>query len=213
MTYLVGMVGLNELVRISTGKHLHESSTALKLGLKIVAHMKKQIDKLSRKTGMRLILEQSPAETTAYRFARLDLRYFSPGAGRFIRGDVVRGGLYYTNSTNLDISVKMKPFERVRQEGLFHSLIEGAALTNLRLEEERPSKGRCRSSSGRSILKRKAPESRFPPISRPASTVGKPYGVCMSPAPYSEKKQSTDWPGSRGITVRYPVGTKVSWPI
>jgi len=140
MTYLVGMVGLNELVRISTGKNLHESSTALKLGLKIVAHMKKQIDKLSRKTGMRLILEQSPAETTAYRFARLDLRYFSPGAGRFIRGDVVRGGLYYTNSTNLDISVKMKPFERVRQEGLFHSSIEGAALTNLRLEEKRPSK-------------------------------------------------------------------------
>ena len=79
MTYLVGMVGLNELVRIHTGKHLHESAAAMKLGLKIITHIKKQIDKLSRKYGMRLILEQSPAETTAYRFARLDLRYYSPG--------------------------------------------------------------------------------------------------------------------------------------
>ncbi|OPY08102.1 MAG: Anaerobic ribonucleoside-triphosphate reductase [Syntrophus sp. PtaB.Bin001] len=138
--YMVGMIGLNELVRITSGKHLHESETALKLGLKIIAHMKKQVDKLSRKYGMRIILEQSPAETTAYRFARLDLRYFSPDAGRFIRGDVVRGGLYYTNSTHLDVSAKIDPFDRVRQEGLFHPYIEGSALTNLRLEEERPSK-------------------------------------------------------------------------
>ncbi|SEM58064.1 ribonucleoside-triphosphate reductase class III catalytic subunit [Syntrophus gentianae] len=138
--YLVGMVGLNELVRISSGKHLHESSTALKLGLKIVGHMKKEIDRFSRKYGLRLILEQSPAETTAYRFARLDLRYFSPEAGRHIRGDVVRGGLYYNNSTHLDVSAKMRPLERVRQEGLFHSFLEGSALTNLRLAEERPAK-------------------------------------------------------------------------
>jgi len=140
MAYLVGMVGLNELVRIASGKHLHESAAALKLGLKIIVHMKKQIDKLSRKYGMRLILEQSPAETTAYRFARLDLRYFSPDAGRFLRGDVVRGGLYYTNSTHLDASAKLRPLERVRQEGLFHASIEGSALTILRLEEEKPSK-------------------------------------------------------------------------
>jgi len=140
MAYLVGMVGLNELVRISCGKHLHESAAALKLGLKIVGHMKKEIDRLSRKHSLRLILEQSPAETTAYRFARLDLRYFSPLAGRHIRGDVVRGGLYYTNSTHLDVSAKVRPLERVRQEGLFHSFLEGSALTNLRLEEGRPSK-------------------------------------------------------------------------
>ncbi len=140
VVYLVGVVGLNELVRIVSGKHLHESGAALKLGLKVLTHLKKQLDKLSRKTGMRLILEQSPAETTAYRFARLDLRYFSPAAGRFLRGDVVRGGLYYTNSTQLDVSAKMAPFERVRQEGLFHPLIEGTALTNLRLEEAKPEK-------------------------------------------------------------------------
>jgi len=142
MAYLVGLVGLNELVRISSGKHLHESGAALKLGLKIVGHLKKQLDKFSRKYGLRLILEQSPAETTAYRFARLDLRYFSPEAGRHLRGDVVRGGLYYTNSTHLDVSAKMSPLERVRQEGLFHPFLKGSALTNLRLEEERPSRER-----------------------------------------------------------------------
>ena len=53
---------------------------------------------------MKFILEQSPAETTAYRFARLDLKYFSPAAGRYVKGDIAEGAIYYTNSTHLNVS-------------------------------------------------------------------------------------------------------------
>jgi anaerobic ribonucleoside-triphosphate reductase len=131
--YLTGLVGLNELVKIQKGSKLNESETARKFGLKILTHMKKISDKLSKKYGIRMILEQSPAETTAYRFARLDLKHFSPMAGHFVRGDIVKGEIYYTNSTRCDISESMNPMERIKIEGSFHSLIEGDAVTYLRL--------------------------------------------------------------------------------
>ena len=140
-TCLVGMVGLNELVQAHRGTQLHESEKALKFGLKILTHIQKVAAKLSRQHGMRFILEQTPAESTAYRFARLDLKYHSPRSGRLVRGDIARGELYYTNSTQLNIAAKTDPFARVRSEGLFHPLIEGNALTSVWLGESRPSAG------------------------------------------------------------------------
>jgi len=138
-TYLLGMVGLNEMVKIHTGREMHESKDALKFGLKVIAHMKLLADKMSKRHGMRFVLEQTPAESTAYRFARLDLRYHSPLAGHVVKGDISRGEIYYTNSTHMNISAPLNPIERVRMEGLFHPLIEAGALTHIWLGEARPS--------------------------------------------------------------------------
>lgn len=137
-TYLIGMVGLNEMVKIHTGREMHESKEALKFGLKVIAHMKLLADKMSKRHGMRFVLEQTPAESTAYRFARLDLRYHSPLAGHVVKGDISRGEIYYTNSTHMNLSAPLNPIERVRMEGLFHPLIEAGALTHIWLGEARP---------------------------------------------------------------------------
>ncbi len=137
-THLLGMVGLNEMVKIHTGREMHESKEALKFGLKVIAHMKLLADKMSKRHGMRFVLEQTPAESTAYRFARLDLRYHSPLAGHVVKGDISRGEIYYTNSTHMNLSAPLNPIERVRMEGLFHPLIEAGALTHIWLGEARP---------------------------------------------------------------------------
>lgn len=129
--YLIGLVGLNELVHIRGGKQFHESEEAVRLGLKILTRMKTAAEKLSRQYGIRFVLEQTPAESTAYRFARLDLRLFSPRAGRFIRGDVSRGEVYYNNSTSFNISADIPAMERARGEGRFHPFIEGTAVTHI----------------------------------------------------------------------------------
>ena len=139
-SFLIGMVGLNELVQIQTGQEMHHSKLAFKFGLKVIAHMKLLVDQLSERHGMRFVLEQTPAESTAYRFAKLDLRYHSPESGRIVKGDISRGEVYYTNSTYLNNAAVLNPIERVRQEGLFHPLIEAGALTHLWLGEARPSK-------------------------------------------------------------------------
>ncbi len=139
-SFLIGMVGLNELVQIHTGQEMHQSRPAFKFGLKVIAHMKLLVDKLSERYGMRFVLEQTPAESTAYRFAKLDLKFHSPKSGHVVKGDISRGEVYYTNSTYLNNSAVMNPIERVRQEGLFHPLIEAGALTHIWLGEARPSK-------------------------------------------------------------------------
>ncbi len=139
-SYLIGMVGLNELVQIHTGQEMHQSKQAFKFGLKVIAHMKLMVDKMSQRYGMHFVLEQTPAESTAYRFAKLDLRYHSPQSGHIVKGDLSRGEVYYTNSTYLNNAAVLNPIERVRQEGLFHPLIEAGALTHIWLGEAKPSK-------------------------------------------------------------------------
>jgi len=59
-SFLIGMVGLNEMVQIHTGQELHQSKQAFKFGLKVIAHMKLMVEKLSERYGMRFVLEQTP---------------------------------------------------------------------------------------------------------------------------------------------------------
>ncbi len=140
-TYLIGMAGLNELVLAHRGEALHESDAAMKFGLKVIAHMKLAAERLSRRDGLRFVLEQTPAESTAYRFARLDLDGFPAMSRKVIRGDKDSGQVYYTNSTLFDVGAQVNPFDRVRLEGLFHPLIEAGSLTHIWLGEARPDPG------------------------------------------------------------------------
>ncbi len=137
-THLIGVVGLNELVQAHRGLQLHEGEKAIGFGLDVLGHIQKVAARLGRKHNLRFILEQSPAESTAYRFARLDLKYHSPLSGRFVRGDIARGELYYTNSTQFNIAAKADPFPRIASEGLFHPVIEGNAVSSVWLGESRP---------------------------------------------------------------------------
>ncbi|MDI7260128.1 MAG: anaerobic ribonucleoside-triphosphate reductase [Thermodesulfobacteriota bacterium] len=139
-SFLIGMVGLNELVQIHTGQEMHQSRQAFKFGLKVIAHMKLIVHRFGERYGMRFVLEQTPAESTAYRFAKLDLRFHSPQSGHIVKGDISKGEVYYTNSTYLNNSAVLNPIERVRQEGLFHPLIEAGSLTHIWLGEANPSR-------------------------------------------------------------------------
>ncbi|MCX5838818.1 MAG: anaerobic ribonucleoside-triphosphate reductase, partial [Deltaproteobacteria bacterium] len=136
--YLIGMTGLNELVQIRTGKSLHESDEALAFGLSLVGHMKEEVDKLCDIHGMKFVLEQTPAETTAYRFARLDLKHFSPLPGRYVRGDLAKGEIYYTNSSHINPAAPVDPLTRVRMEGLFHPFFRAGAVTHIELGAAEP---------------------------------------------------------------------------
>jgi ribonucleoside-triphosphate reductase (formate) len=137
--YLIGVTGLNELVQIRKGRQLHESDGALAYGLAVIGRLQEAVDRLAKLHGMRFVLEQTPAETTAHRFARLDLKHFSPRSGRYVRGDLARGEIYYTNSTHLHPAATVDPFTRVRIEGLFHPFFRAGAVTHLELGAGEPS--------------------------------------------------------------------------
>jgi anaerobic ribonucleoside-triphosphate reductase len=139
VTYLIGLLGLNELVHAHTGCELHESEEAFRLGLKVVAHLKLACEKASKETGMRFVLEQTPAESAAYRMAKLDLEHFPSEAQRVVKGNLGTGEVYYTNSTFLNVSLPISPIERVKKEGMFHDMIEAGALSHIWIADSRPS--------------------------------------------------------------------------
>jgi len=139
VSYLVGILGLNELIQFHTGEELHASPAALKLGLKIISHMKLKCEEMSKHYGMHFVLEQTPAESTAYRFAKLDREHFPTQANQVVKGNLKLGEIYYTNSTYFNVSHPMSPIDKVKQEGLFHPLIDAGALTHVWLGESKPS--------------------------------------------------------------------------
>jgi ribonucleoside-triphosphate reductase len=140
-TFLFGMVGLNELVQYHTGEEMHESNQALKFGLRVIAFMKKEAERLGEKYGLRFVLEQTPAESTAYRMAKLDLEHYRDEALTVVKGIVEKNEIYYTNSTYLNVGVPLSPIERVKKEGMFHPLIEAGSLSHIWIGEARPDPG------------------------------------------------------------------------
>ncbi len=138
-SFLIGMLGLNEMIQAHAGQQLHESDEAFRLGLRVISHMKLVSTKLAEKYGMKFVLEQTPAESTAYRMAKLDMQFFPQEASKFIKGNLASGEMYYTNSTYLNVGHAISPIERVKIEGKFHPLIEAGSLTHVWLGESRPS--------------------------------------------------------------------------
>ncbi|MFA5453573.1 MAG: anaerobic ribonucleoside-triphosphate reductase, partial [Candidatus Methanomethylophilaceae archaeon] len=137
--YLVGLLGLNELVQYHFGQEIHESKQAQMFALKIIAFMKKEGDRLGEKYGIKLALEQTPAESTAYRFAKLDLKEFPEQAKHIVKGNLKSGEVYYTNSTYINVGADISPIERVKIEGMFHPLIDAGAMSHIWLGESKPS--------------------------------------------------------------------------
>ena len=75
-TYIMGLIGLNECVKYVIGKELHESEEAYKLGLKIISAMYLKTKEFEKEFGLKVALEETPAESTASRFAKLDRKRF-----------------------------------------------------------------------------------------------------------------------------------------
>jgi len=139
-TYIMGLIGLNECVKYLIGKELHESEDAYKLGLKIISAMHLRVKEFEKEHGLRIALEESPAESTALRLAKMDLREY-PQSKDYVRGDQKTGEVYYTNSIHFAPDAPIDIFERIEKQGKFNPLIESGAITHVFLGEKKPDAG------------------------------------------------------------------------
>jgi ribonucleoside-triphosphate reductase len=137
-TYIVGLLGLNECVQHLTGQELHESDEILKLGLRIVTHLYFRCKEEGKRLGIKIALEESPAESATRRLTKVDLRNF-PQAREYVRGDLDRDESYYTNSIHLRADAPVDLITRIRLQSKFHPLIESGAIIHAFVGEERPS--------------------------------------------------------------------------
>lgn len=141
LTYLAGIMGLNELVQFHIGKQLHESEEALKFGLKVISALNLKCKELSNRYGINLVLEESPAESAGYRLAKLDMKYWPTQTHSVIKGNFVSGDYYYTNSVHIAVEADVDYIKRVEKQSRFHPLIEAGAIVHVWLGEHEPDPG------------------------------------------------------------------------
>ncbi len=139
-TYIVGLIGLNEALHYVSGKELHEDEESLRLGLRIVSYLYFAVKEAGKRHGLKLTIEESPAESAARRLAKVDLRRY-PDSADFMRGDIDEDEMYYTNSIHIRADAETDLVTRIRRQAKFHSLIESGAIIHAFVGENRPSPG------------------------------------------------------------------------
>jgi ribonucleoside-triphosphate reductase len=163
LTYLAGLLGLNEMVQHHRGEQLHESNEALRFGLKVVAHMNLVCERLSKKYDINLVLEESPAESSGYRLAKLDMKYFPGQAKSVVKGNVENSEYYYTNSVHLATDAPIDYIDRVRKQSLFHPLIKAGAIIHVWLGENQPPAASIRKFVEKTFFETNAAQIAFSP--------------------------------------------------
>lgn len=127
ISYLIGIVGLNECVYNLIGKQLHESDEAYMLGLEIIAFMFQKTKELSKKFGIAIKLEETPAESTAGRFAKLDIKKY--GSKAYHKENEF--GVYYTNSIHFAADSNVDYITRIQKQSKFHTLVEAGSMIHI----------------------------------------------------------------------------------
>ena len=127
ISYLIGIVGLNECIYNLIGKEMHETDEAYSLSLQIISYMYHETKKLSAKYGINMKLEETPAESTAGRFAKLDVKKYGDKA--FVKKNEF--GMYYTNSVHFATDSDVDYITRLMKQSKFHNLVEAGSMIHI----------------------------------------------------------------------------------
>ena len=150
LVYIIGVIGINEMVQHHTGKQIHESSDALRLAVQTMYELKFYAKELSEKHNMEIALARTPAETTCQRFAVSDLLHneYKQYAEAVVKGDVKTSKekiqetrdlpIYYTNGTHVPLSANASLIERIEIEHIFFPIVDGGNILHIWLGEAQP---------------------------------------------------------------------------
>ena len=150
LVYIIGVVGINEMVLYHYGKQMHEDKGALKLAIRAMTEMELYANELSEREGMEISFSRTPAETTAQRFAVADLlnNEFKDKALRVVKGDIEQAlsiinetrdlPIYYTNGTHVPPNADISLAERINIEHIFFPIVDGGDIMHIFLGEGYP---------------------------------------------------------------------------
>lgn len=151
LVFTMGFVGGNEMAQWHTGYQLHEHPEAVKIMVKLIVEMQKYRKELQEKSGLKLTLARTPAESTAQRFAVADLltEGYRDKAEKLVKGDLNRARsalvagekdvpIYYSNGTHLYVGAKTDLIERIDIEQKFFPLLSGGNMFHVWLGQKSP---------------------------------------------------------------------------
>lgn len=147
--FTIGIVGVNEVCEILSGYKIYENKDAQMLAMKICNSLRNYCKTRSFECGLKLSFSRTPAETTAQRFAVLDLLEYG-NAHIHVKGDV-KGAIvkyaetgsrdlpiYYTNGTHVPVDANISLAEKIRIEQAFFPILDGGNICNIYLGEANP---------------------------------------------------------------------------
>ena len=147
----IGLVGGNEMAQWHTGYQLHENQEAVKILVKLILEMQKYKKELESRTGGKLALARTPAESTAQRFAVADLLTpaYHDNAQKLAKGDLGKAEhmliegekdvpVYYNNGTHVYVGANVGLLDRMEIEQKFFPLLNGGNMFHAWLGEAHP---------------------------------------------------------------------------
>jgi anaerobic ribonucleoside-triphosphate reductase len=151
LSFTIGFVGGNEMAQYHTGYQLHENPEAVKLLVRLILEMQKYKKVLEERSGYKISLARTPAESTAQTFAIADLitdRYRS-NAEKLVKGDAEKAKfmltqkkkdvpVYYSNGTQVDVKANVGIFDRLDLEQKFFPLLNGGNMFHVWLGDASP---------------------------------------------------------------------------
>ncbi len=135
LTYLAGLIGLNECVQAMCGEQLHESDEAFNMGLDIVGYLAGLAMLEGERNGIKIVLEETPAESSNERLVNLDKKYYKEQSLKVIKG---KNQKYYTNSVHFAEGANIPVDFRIRKQSKFHELVQGGSIIHVFMGEYKP---------------------------------------------------------------------------
>ena len=136
---VIGIVGINEMVQCFAGNQLHEADDAVRLAVRLLLDMEKFRKGLEMRSGGKVMLARTPAESTAQTFAVADLLHpeYGSKAREMVKGDLsqINGApknrdlpIYYTNGTHTYVGAKVPLGKRIDIEHKFFPILSGGNI-------------------------------------------------------------------------------------
>jgi len=145
----IGIVGINEVCEIMLGNPIYADKESHMFALRLCNDLNKYCREKAKEYNMKLALSRTPAETTAQRFAVLDLLNYG-NAHKHVKGNVKEAirkyaetgardlPIYYTNGTHCPVDADIPLSEKIRIEQAFFPILDGGNICNIYLGEKYP---------------------------------------------------------------------------
>jgi ribonucleoside-triphosphate reductase len=148
LRYIIGLVGVNEMVQFHIGEQLHESNDALRFALRTVVEMERIRKELEEESGLLLAIARTPAESCSQSMAVADLIHHPQESKTVIKGDIRAweqrssdgsdAPVYYSNGTHTNVAARISLSEKLRVEQPFWALMSGGNMFHIWLGEANP---------------------------------------------------------------------------
>jgi len=122
-SFVIGFMGLNELVKAFTGKELHEGKRVQTLAKTILEFMNKHVTHFKQQTGLNFVLSDTTSPGIAKRFAAIDTLNYP---------DTVSTSEYSHSFHTTSESLSAR--EKFEIESRFHPLVAGGSRSTFQID-------------------------------------------------------------------------------